>query len=193
VSRGTMDGCCSTPREEGFEGLVPSPRQCPPRLGAETEELAAGLKLENPARTAAQVRRILAAQGGAVPSLRTIQRWLEARELTTRPGGDPPEAFGRFQAGQVGEIWTADFMNGPDIGGKPSFLAGIIDDRSRFLTGARFVRRTDAVRFAGVLRAAIAACGIPSSLYCDYAGPRIMPNPKRRGWPAAVSGRKVSA
>src|SRR6266566_1144045 len=102
-----------------------------------------------------------------MPSLRTIQRWLEARELTTRPGGEPPEAFGRFQADTVNEIWTADFMNGPDIGGKPSFLAGIIDDRSRFLTGARFVRRTDAVRFAGVLRAAVAAHGIPSVLYCD--------------------------
>ena len=84
--------------------------------------------MENPARTAAQVRRILAVQGGAVPSLRTIQRWLEARELTTRPGGQPPEAFGRFQADEVHEIWTADFMNGPRVGGKPSFLAGIVDD-----------------------------------------------------------------
>ena len=135
VSRRTIDRWVVARREEGFEALVPSPRQCPPRLGTETEELAAGLKMENPARTAAQVRRILAAQGGAVPSLRTIQRWLEARELTTRPGGQPPEAFGRFQDDAVNEIWTADFMNGPDVGGKPSFLAGIIDDRSRLLTG----------------------------------------------------------
>jgi putative transposase len=168
VSRRTIDRWVVARREEGFEGLVPSPRQCPPRLGSETEELAAGLKMENPARTAAQVRRILAVQGGPVPSLRTIQRWLEARELTTRPGGAPPQAFGRFQADAVNEIWTADFMNGPDVGGKPSFLAGIIDDRSRFLTGARFVRRTDAVRFAGVLRAAVAACGIPRNLYADH-------------------------
>jgi putative transposase len=168
VSRRTLDRWIVARREDGFAGLVPSPRQCPPRLGSGTEELAAGLKMENPARTAAQVRRILAIQGGPVPSLRTIQRWLEARELTTRPGGQPPEAFGRFQADAVNEIWTADFMNGPDIGGKPSYLAGIIDDRSRYLTGARFVRRTDAVRFAGVLRAAVAACGIPRNLYTDH-------------------------
>src|SRR2546426_383071 len=152
VSRRTIDRWIVARREGGFDALIPSPRQGPPRLGTETEDLAAGLKMENPARTAAQVRRILAAQGGAVPSLRTIQRWLEARELTTRPGGAPPEAFGRFQADEVHEIWTADFMNGPRVGGKPSFLAGIVDDRSRFLTGARFVRRPDAVRFAGVLR-----------------------------------------
>src|SRR3989442_489797 len=72
VSRRTIDRWIVARREGGFDALIPSPRQCPPRLGTETEDLAAGLKMENPARTAAQVRRILAAQGGAVPSLRTI-------------------------------------------------------------------------------------------------------------------------
>ena len=61
-------------------------------------ELAAGLKLENPARTAAQVRRILVVRLGWAPSERAIQRWFAARELTTRPGGTPPQAFGLFQA-----------------------------------------------------------------------------------------------
>ena len=167
VSRRTIDRWVVARREGGFDALVPSPRQCPPRAGTGTEELAAGLKMENPARTGAQVRRILAAQLGWAPSVRTIQRWLEARELTTRPGGAPPEAFGRFEAATVNEIWTADLMNGPKVAGRPSFLAGIIDDRSRFLTGARFVRRPDAVRFAGVLRGAIAAHGIPRTLYTD--------------------------
>src|SRR5437899_881740 len=189
VSRRTIDRWIVARREGGFEALIPSPGQCPRRPGTEAEDLGAGLKMENPARTAAQVRRILAAQGGAVPSLRTIQRWLEARELTTRPGGEPPEAFGRFQADTVNEIWTADFMNGPDIGGKPSFLAGIIDDRSRFLTGARFVRRTDAVRFAGVLRAAVAAHGIPSVLYCDNGSAFIDSSLERA---CAVLGMKLT-
>jgi putative transposase len=167
VSRRTIDRWIVARREGGFDALVPSPRQCPPRAGTGTEELAAGLKMENPARTAAQVRRVLAAQLGWAPSVRTIQRWLEARELTTRPGGAPPAAFGRFEAAMVNEIWTADLMNGPKVAGRTSFLAGIIDDRSRFLTGARFVRRPDAVRFAGVLRAAIAAHGVPRTLYTD--------------------------
>ena len=150
----------------GFEALVPAPRQCAPRTDADVVELAAGLKMENPARTAAQVRRILAARLGWAPSERAIQRWFAARELTTRPGGAPPEAFGRFQADAVNEIWTADLMNGPRLAGKAAFLAGIIDDRSRFLTGAQFVRRPDAVRFAGVLRAAIArAWHPPDSVY----------------------------
>jgi putative transposase len=154
-------------RAGGFDALVPAPRQCAPRTEADVVELAAGLKMENPARTAAQVRRILAARLGWAPSERAIQRWFAARELTTRPDGRPPQAFGRFQADAVNEIWTADLMNGPPVGGRVCHLAAIIDDSSRFLTGYQFVRRPDAVRFAGVLRAAIARHGIPAILYCD--------------------------
>ncbi len=193
VSRRTIDRWIVARREGGFEALVPSPRQCPPRAGTQTEELAAGLKMENPARTAAQVRRVLAAQLGCAPSERTIQRWFAARELTTRPGGAPPQAFGRFQAGAVNEIWTADLMNGPRVAGKATFLAGIIDDRSRFLTGARFVRRPDAVRFAGVLHGAIAACGVPQTLYTDYADTPVMPMAAERPWSACASGPLPSA
>ncbi len=169
VSRRTLDRWVVARRDGGFEALAPEPRQCPPRTDEEIVELAAGLKMENPARTAAQVRRVLIARLGPaqVPSERAVQRWFAARELNTRPGGRPPEAFGRFEAGAVNEIWTADLMNGPVIGGRDCHLSVIIDDRSRFLTGARFVRRPDAVRFAGALRAAVAAHGIPSNLYTD--------------------------
>jgi putative transposase len=167
VSRRTIDRWIVARRAGGFDALVPAPRQCAPRTDADVVELAAGLKMENPARTAAQVRRILAARLGWAPSERAIQRWFAARELTTRPDGRPPQAFGRFQADAVNEIWTADLMNGPPVGGRVCHLAAIIDDNSRFLTGYQFIRRPDAVRFAGVLRAAIARHGIPAILYCD--------------------------
>jgi putative transposase len=167
VSRRTVDRWVVARREGGFEALVPEPRQCAPRTDADVVELAVGLKMENPARTASQVRRILIARLGWAPSDRAIQRWFAARELVTRPGGQPPQAFGRFQADAVNEIWTADLMHGPDVAGRACHLAGIIDDRSRYLTGARFVRRPDAVRFAAVLRAAVQDHGIPRVLYCD--------------------------
>jgi putative transposase len=170
VSRKTIDRWITARRAGGFDALVPAPRQCTPRTDPQVVELAVGLKKENPARTAAQVRRVLAAQLGWAPSERAIQRWFEARELTTRPGGQPPAAFGRFEAGRVNEIWTADLMNGPRVGGRACHLAGIIDDHSRFLTGHRFVRRPDAVRFAGVLHAAVQRYGIPAVLYTDHGG-----------------------
>jgi putative transposase len=169
VSRRTLDRWIVARRHGGFEALVPDPRQCPPRTDGEVVDLAVGLKMENPQRTAAQVRRILIARLGPaqVPTDRAIQRWFAARELNTRPDGRPPEAFGRFEAGAVNEIWTADLMNGPVIGGRDCHLSVIIDDRSRFLPAARFVRRPDAFRFAGVFRSALATCGVPSVLYCD--------------------------
>ena len=67
----------------------------------------------------------------------------------------------------MNEIRTADLMNGPVVGGRDCHLPVIIDDRYRYLTAARFVRQPNAVRFAGVFRAAIAHCGLPSTLYCD--------------------------
>jgi putative transposase len=168
VSRKTIDRWIAARRCGGFDALVPAPRQCLPRTDPQVVELAIGLKKENPARTAAQVRRVLTAQLGWAPSERAIQRWFAARELTTRPGGQPPQAYGRFEAQKVNEIWTADLMNGPKVAGRVSYLAGIIDDRSRFLTGHQFVRRPDAVRFAGVLREAIRRHGVPSVLYTDH-------------------------
>jgi putative transposase len=170
VSRKTVDRWIASRRGGGFDALVPAPRQCTPRTDAQVVELAVGLKKENPARTAAQVRRVLGAQLGWAPSERAIQRWFEARELTTRPGGTPPRAYGRFEAETVNQIWTADLMNGPQVAGRTCHLAGIIDDHSRFLTGHQFVRRPDAVRFAGVLHAAVSRYGRPAMLYTDNGG-----------------------
>src|SRR5207342_3519489 len=87
VSRRTLDRWIVARRDGGFEALVPDPRQCPPRTDAEVVDLAVGLKMENPARTAAQVRRILIARLGPaqVPTDRALQRWFAARELNTRP------------------------------------------------------------------------------------------------------------
>ena len=170
VSRKTVDRWITARRAGGFDALVPAPRQCTPRTDTQVVDLAVGLKKENPARTAAQVRRVLIAQLGWGPSERAIQRWFEARELTTRPGGQPPRAYGRFEAVTVNEIWTADLMNGPPVAGRGCHLAGIIDDHSRFLAGHQFVRRPDAVRFAGVLRAAVQRHGVPAILYTDHGG-----------------------
>jgi len=135
VSRRTIDRWIVARRAGGFDALVPAPRQCAPRTEADVVELAAGLKMENPARTAAQVRRILAARLGWAPSERAIQRWFAARELTTRPDGRPPQAFGRFQADAVNEIWTADLMNGPPVGGSAAHKEAVA--RLRWLISAR--------------------------------------------------------
>jgi len=79
LTRWTLDAWIRRWRQGGFDALVPSPRQCQPRTPPEVMELAAALKKENPARTAAQVQRV---RRGHHPA---------GRRAAPRPGiqGDP--------------------------------------------------------------------------------------------------------
>ena len=80
LTRWTLDRWIRAWQQGGFDALVPAPRQSQPRTPPEVMALAAALKKENPARTAAQVQRILKAQSGWAPDERTIQRmFLPAR------------------------------------------------------------------------------------------------------------------
>jgi putative transposase len=42
-------------RADGFDALVPNPRQCTPRTDPEVLEMAVALRRENPQRTAAAI------------------------------------------------------------------------------------------------------------------------------------------
>jgi putative transposase len=150
----------------GFEALVPAPRQVSARTPGEVLELAAALKRENPARTAAQVQRILRATSGWSPSDRTLQRLFTRLELPAGPGG-PAEAFGRFQAGRPNELWTGDALHGPAVAGRKAYLFAFIDDHSRAVMGARWAFHEDTVRLAAALRPALAVRGVPESVYVD--------------------------
>ena len=110
VSRGTADRWVRAWREGGFAALAPPARQVTPRTDAAVLDMAAGLKRENPARTAAQVRRILEKSCGWSPSVRTLQRHFEKLELRTRPDGSPPQVFGRFECAAPNEMWTGDAL-----------------------------------------------------------------------------------
>ena len=167
VSRVTLDRWIRTWRAGGFDALVPSPRGAVPRTDPAVLELAVALKRENPARTAAQVAAILAANGGEAPSARTLQRHFARLELTTRPDGSPPRAFGRFEAERPNERWTGDALHGPKIGGRKVYLFAFLDDHSRALTGYRWGHGEDTLRLSGALRAGLAARGIPATVYVD--------------------------
>ena len=82
LTRWTLDVWIRRWRQGGFDALVPSPRQCAPRTPPEVMELAVALKKENPARTAAQVQRILKAQSGWAPDETTIRRMFTRTGLT---------------------------------------------------------------------------------------------------------------
>lgn len=173
VSRETIDRWIRAWRRGGFDALVPDPRRIPPGTPADVLDMAAGLKREVPARTAAHIAEVLRAHGGWAPSERTLQRHFVRLELGTRPGGQPPRSFGRFEADAPNARWTGDGLHGPTVRGRKAVLCAFIDDHSRLLTGYRWARHEDTVRLGGALRAGLASRGVPDSVYMDNGAAMI--------------------
>jgi len=177
IGRSTLDRWVRAWRAGGFDALVPGARQVAPRTGAAVLELAVALKKEKPARTAAQVHRILAARlaAGQVPSVRTIQRHFVRMDLTRATGtGTVPEAFGRFEADAPGELWVSDVLHGPPAGAAAkTYLFGIEDDHSRFITGHWWTTKEDTTGLFAALRRAVEAHGAPQAFYVDNGSPYV--------------------
>lgn len=170
ISRHTIDRWTRAWRRGGFEALVPTPARVTARTPAEVLTVAAALKRENPARTATQIARILRTQSGWAPSDRTLQRHFERLRLAGELAGPetaPPAAFGRFEADRCNELWVGDALHGPSVGGRKTYLFAFLDDRSRAVMAARFAHHEDTVRLAAALRPALAARGVPTSIYVD--------------------------
>ena len=167
VTRWTLDVWIRAWRRGGFDALVPSPRQSRPRTPPEVLELAAALKKENPARTAAQVQRILRAQSGWAPDERTIQRMFHRTGLTTLVTAEATPVFGRFEAARPNEIWTGDALHAIRVDGRKTYLFAFLDDHSRAVMAARFGFAEDTIRLAAALRPALAARGVPEHVYVD--------------------------
>ncbi len=110
VSRSTLDRWVRAWRVGGFDALVPPVRQVHPRTVAEALDLAAGLKRERPARTAAHIARIVEASQGWAPSARTLQRHFVRLELGRRRDGTAPGVFGRFEADAPNVRWVTDVL-----------------------------------------------------------------------------------
>ncbi|MEU6512158.1 DDE-type integrase/transposase/recombinase [Streptomyces sp. NPDC046942] len=101
------------------------------------------------------------------PSYRTVHRHLQRLELLTRPDGQPPDAFGRFEATRPNELWVGDALHGPKIAGHKAYLFAFVDDHSRAVVGHRWGGAEDSVRLAAALRPALAARGVPGGGYVD--------------------------
>ena len=92
VSRATIDRWIRAWRTGGFAALAPPARQVTLRTDAQVLELAAGLKREKPARTAAQVARILRATLRLVPVGAHAAAAFRAAGADHPPGRAPPQA-----------------------------------------------------------------------------------------------------
>lgn len=172
VARSTLDRWIRAYREGGFDALVPSPRRVANGTPERVLELAIALRREQPARTAAQIRRILLETEGQAPAARTIQRHLQAAGVPWK-GSSVARALGRFEADAPNVLWTGDALHGPQVQGRRTFLFAFIDDHSRLLVGYRWAVREDVLSASRALRAGIAARGLPAALYVDNGSPFI--------------------
>ena len=130
--------------------MTPSMRQPGSRIDTTVLELAVALKRENPARTAAQVARILRSSSGYSPSESTLLRLFHRRELIGPAIGQAP-VFGRYEAEAPNQRWVGDALHGPKLGGRKTYLFAFLDDHSRLVTGYRFGFAEDVVRLAAAL------------------------------------------
>ncbi len=172
VSRNTLDRWIRRYRTGGFEALFPTPRRVQNKTPERILDLALALRREQPARTAAQIARIIVEAEGAAPSERTIQRHLLRAGLFWK-GELTSRALGRFEAQAANELWTGDALHGPVVAGRKAILFCFIDDHSRLLTGYRFAAREDVLAAGGALRQGLAARGLPDALYLDNGSPFV--------------------
>jgi putative transposase len=160
-------------RADGFDGLKPSRRRDAgiPRTDPQILQLAAALRREAPARSAAQIAEILAATRGVEVSTRTLQRFFATNGLERARLEGRHRAYGRFEAAACGDLWTADGWDGPplaELGGKHAQLFSILDDHSRLIAHGAFYADVGEWSFQRCLKAAIARRGIPRVLYIDH-------------------------
>ena len=174
-SRVTLDRWIRAYREQGLDGLRPPPRADlgTVRRHPELLEEACQLRLELPARSAAQIASILKARHAISVPERTIREQLHRRGLHRAALAGQPRAFGRYEAERPNERWIGDVLVGPFVphprvaGSKRAYLWVLVDDYSRLLIHGRWLPDQNTRAGQEVLRAAIQRRGLPEVLHVD--------------------------
>lgn len=178
-SRGTIDRWIRDWRAGGLQGLRPHPRADTGLVRARPElfEEAVALRLELPARSAAQIAEILYHRHGVRVAERTLRDQLRRRGLHRAALAAEPRVFGRYEAERPNQRWIGDVLVGPwvpypriaiSVRGR---LFLLVDDHSRLLVHGRFHPVENSRAGQEVLRSAIVRRGLPEVLYVDQGAP----------------------
>lgn len=177
--RSTIDRWIRDYRAGGLVALRPRPRSDTGLVRARPElfDEAVALRLELPARSAAQIAEILWARHRIRVSPRTLRDQLRRRGLHREALAAEPKAFGRYEAEAPNDRWITDVVVDPWVpfprtaSSVRARLFVVVDDHSRLLVHGRFCAVENTRAGQEVLRAAVVRRGLPAVLYCDRGAP----------------------
>ncbi len=178
-SRATIDRWLRAWRTSGLDGLRPQQRGDTGivRSHPELADVAAALRIEVPARSAAQIADIIWHRHGVRMAERTVRAQLRRRGLHRAALAAEPKVFGRYEAERSNERWITDVLVGPFVpfpktaASVRARLFLIVDDHSRLLVHGRFMPFENTRAGQDVFPHAIIRRGHPEVIYCDNGAP----------------------
>lgn len=171
----TMKGWLNIYKKHGFKGLIPNIRSDEGAYRKINSELQAKLlefRRLNSEISVIRFYKLIVDEGflETPPSLclATVRRFLKVHNLA-----HPKNVTNRkrFEMSRFGELWTGDFMHGPQVttskGLKKAILFAVIDDHSRLIVGSEFGLQENTIRVEEVLKNALLTHGLPDRIYLD--------------------------
>jgi transposase InsO family protein len=183
ISARTLRRYVSAWKEGGFEALSPKRgwERSDRSHGDSFEQIvdaAIELRRESPARSVADIIKILEMEGAMSPgeiARSTLQRYLTARGYAAsrmRMYTNKGAAARRFQKEHRNQLWMSDVKYGPFVGPKNGrkyqiYLVVWIDDATRYIVSARFYLSQTVDAIEDSLRRAVQKFGVPEKIFTD--------------------------
>ena len=157
-------------RHGGFDALLPTGRSDlgrPRKIDDGLQEQIRHLKENYPRMTAAAIFRQLKDNGSIANgqvSEATVGRYVHLLALETK--ASPNQDMRRYERPHINEVWCGDSSVGPSLkagDGKKHrvYIIALIDDASRFITGAGVFWGGNFVNLMSVMKSAVAKHGCP--------------------------------
>ena len=186
VSERTLQRYVDAWEKGGFEALKPKRGWGRPDSGlgdsfGRVVDAAVELRRESPARSVADIIKILELEGAIPPgsvARSTLQRHLAARGYASsqmRMYVSKGAAARRFRKERRNQLWQTDYKHGPFVptgnGGKEQiYLIAWIDNATRYIVNARFYFDQTVGSTEDSLRLAVQKYGVPDSMFSDLGG-----------------------
>lgn len=159
----------------GLEGLRNKHRKDCGRskVSDSLREALVSLRKEHPLFTVKRLLHELSQKeiwDGRKPSRTAMYRFTKAQGLN-RKGQDIPESVRPFEYRYFGDLWSADFLHGPQVKeglyARKAYLHAILDDATRYVVAATFHLAENTESLLSDLMLAVRRFGIPRRFYTD--------------------------